>query len=296
MTMAPMTSRISAKAILLAACLAAPLLPAAPALALVVTIPGTAQNTSKPSGTPGNDSAWQVVQLPSVVNASPVTGTPPYDAWIPVNIPAPWLGSGLPPGPGTGTDNNNGVTIGSNTYRWISPGRNAQEIAPCAPIGSPYATDPSTFIACPPGGPVSSYSYILRQDFTIPVAGNYVVNLGLTADNKGEVYINGLIDQTNTQNPIISGGTLIGTTDNSAGSQGRLTDISNLTYLNAGTNSAYIVVQDYQLFTGVVATEFTITTYDAPGPLPLFGAGAAFGWGRRLRRRLGAGSSPAPIR
>lgn len=289
MSVASTSSNFFGKAVLLAACLVAPLLPSTPALALVLTIPGTAQNTSKPIGTPGNDSAWQVAQLPSVINPSPpspTTGTPPYAPWIPVNVPAPWLGSGLPPSGGMGSDNNNGITIGGNTYRWVSPSRSAQDFAPCAPIGSPYSTDPSTFIACPAGGPVSSYSYILRQDFTVPVAGNYVVELGFTVDNKGEVYINGLIDNTNTQNPTITGGTLIGTTANS---MGELTDISNLAYLNAGTNSAYLVVQNYQSFTGILATEFLIITYDAPGPLPLFGAGAAYGWSRRLRRRLRSG-------
>ena len=30
-----------------------------------------------------------------------------------------------------------------------------------------------------------------------------------------------------------------------------------------------------------------------PGPLPLFGAGAAFGWSRRLRRRVQSGSLKA---
>lgn len=33
--------------------------------------------------------------------------------------------------------------------------------------------------------------------------------------------------------------------------------------------------------------EFFIATAQVPGPLPLFGAAAAFGWSRRLRRRLG---------
>jgi hypothetical protein len=31
-----------------------------------------------------------------------------------------------------------------------------------------------------------------------------------------------------------------------------------------------------------------------PGPLPLFGTAAAFGWSRRLRRRIGAASTSAP--
>ena len=30
---------------------------------------------------------------------------------------------------------------------------------------------------------------------------------------------------------------------------------------------------------------------DVPGPMPLFGAGAAFGWSRKLRRRIGSGSA-----
>ena len=34
-------------------------------------------------------------------------------------------------------------------------------------------------------------------------------------------------------------------------------------------------------------------TYGVPGPLPLFGAGAAFGWSRKLRRRIGATKATA---
>jgi hypothetical protein len=273
-----------------AACLALPLLAAAPALALVVTIPGTGQNSAKPIGSAGTDSAWQVVQLPSVVNGSPTTGTPPYSAWIPANVPAPWLGSGI--NSGVGTDNNNGVTIGANTYRWVSASDNDREFAPCAPVGSPYDTNSSNFITCPTTQPYSAYSYILKQDFTVPVADTYVVDLGISGDNESMVYINGLIDQTNTQNPTITGGTFIGSSEQAAGNLGRLTNLSSNVFLNAGTNSAYIVVRDYFAFTGVISTQFTITTYDAPGPLPLLGAGAAFGWSRRLRRRLRAGAKP----
>ena len=35
---------------------------------------------------------------------------------------------------------------------------------------------------------------------------------------------------------------------------------------------------------------FTVQSYEVPGPLPVVGAAAAFGWSRRLRRRLGAKS------
>jgi len=271
-------SRANGLALTAAACLALPLISEAPALALVVTIPGTAQNSTKPIGSSGSDSAWQVVQLPNVVNSTPTTGTPPYSAWIPANVPAPWIGSGI--SSGVGSDNNNGVTIGANTYRWVSASDNAREFAPCASA------------PCPTTPPFSSYAYILKQDFTIPFAGRYVVDLGLSADNIAEVYINGLVDQTNTQNPTITGGSLLGKTDQTIGNLGRLTNISNDVVLNAGTNSAYIVVRDYFGFTGVISTQFTVTTFDAPGPLPLLGAGAAFGWSRRLRRRLRAGANP----
>jgi hypothetical protein len=39
-----------------------------------------------------------------------------------------------------------------------------------------------------------------------------------------------------------------------------------------------------------------LTPYSAPGPLPLLGAGAAFSWSRRLRRRVGRGQAPQPRR
>jgi hypothetical protein len=39
-----------------------------------------------------------------------------------------------------------------------------------------------------------------------------------------------------------------------------------------------------------------LTPSYAPGPLPLLGAGAAFSWSRRLRRRVGRGQAPQPRR
>jgi hypothetical protein len=38
-----------------------------------------------------------------------------------------------------------------------------------------------------------------------------------------------------------------------------------------------------------------LSPYAAPGPLPLLGAGAAFSWSRRLRRRVGRGQAPQPL-
>ncbi len=45
--------------------------------------------------------------------------------------------------------------------------------------------------------------------------------------------------------------------------------------------------------TDVDSAVMTISTSDVPGPLPLFGVGAAFAWSRRLRRRCRQDSSPA---
>ena len=43
-------------------------------------------------------------------------------------------------------------------------------------------------------------------------------------------------------------------------------------------------------------TNFSAPTASVPGPLPLFGAGAAYGWSRRLRRRIAGSpvSQPRP--
>lgn len=34
---------------------------------------------------------------------------------------------------------------------------------------------------------------------------------------------------------------------------------------------------------------------EVPGPLPIVGAGAAFGWSRRLRKRVGKASAATPV-
>ncbi len=44
---------------------------------------------------------------------------------------------------------------------------------------------------------------------------------------------------------------------------------------------------------GVFGRAANVDTVPTPGPLPLFGAAAAFGWSRKLRRRLGATKVPA---
>lgn len=52
------------------------------------------------------------------------------------------------------------------------------------------------------------------------------------------------------------------------------------------TNSSYAPSPDSEVY-------YFLALKAAPGPLPLLGAGAAFGWSRRLRRRLKSGQSCA---
>jgi hypothetical protein len=56
---------------------------------------------------------------------------------------------------------------------------------------------------------------------------------------------------------------------------GSLQDITTPGFLIDGTPTAGAMVQ------------YAIAAAPVPGPLPLFGAAAAFGWSRRLRRRIG---------
>ncbi len=57
------------------------------------------------------------------------------------------------------------------------------------------------------------------------------------------------------------------------------------------TDATITLDVDYSVTAGTVIVGTTASApVAAPGPLPLFGAAAAFGWSRRLRRRLVAGS------
>lgn len=227
-------------------------------------VSASGQTTSKPTGsTNGTDVNWSVIQY--ATNA----GSPPAAAQVPVNTPNPWIGSV------TGqSDDNNGSTINGVTYRWISPSTAINAASTSVPGNN---VNPNTGL--------SDYNYILRQTFNVTTPGRYWLSLNLIGDNEASFYINGSIVGGNTANPSISGGTLIGRSDATAGNLGRNYTVANWTTLNAGTNTAYLVVRDFGSFTGVLASNVTFTQ-DAPGPLPLLGAGAAFGWSRRLRRRI----------
>ncbi len=71
-----------------------------------------------------------------------------------------------------------------------------------------------------------------------------------------------------------------------------LSTYTGTVFLNAGVHSAYMVLIDRGNFTGAIIQQSSFTeSPPVPGPLPLFGAAAAFGMGRRLRRRLKAGQA-----
>lgn len=243
------------------------------AVTAVPTIYGTGVTASgqtgpKPSGsTNGTDVNWRIVQYPT--NA----GSPPAAAEVPVNVPNTWIGAV----PGQ-SDDNYGSEIDGVTYRWISASTAINAVSTGVPGNN---VDPISL--------KGDYNYILQQNFNVATSGTYRLSLNLIGDNQAWFYINGSIVGGNTATPTISGGSLIGSADTTLGSLSRNYFISNSATLNAGTNTAYLVVKDLGLFTGVLTSNVTFTQ-DAPGPLPLLGVGAAFGWSRRLRRRINSGA------
>ena len=266
----------------LAGCLVA----AAPARAVsaIPTLYGTGvsasgQTITKPTGsTPGTDANWQIIQYPS--NA----GSPPTAALLPTNTPNPWIGS-----VSGQADDNNGSTIDGVTYRWISSSPSADARSITVPGNNVTPPPPS------PYGGLGDFTYILQQTFNVTNPGPYQLSLNLISDNKASFYINGSIVGGNTTKPSIAGGTLIGSSDTGAGNLGKNYTIANWATLNAGVNTAYIVVEDLGQFTGVLSSNVSFSQ-DVPGPLPLLGAGAAFNWSRRLRRRLQAGSTLTAVK
>lgn len=61
-------------------------------------------------------------------------------------------------------------------------------------------------------------------------------------------------------------------------------------FASLGINSGTYI---WQWDTGSGTDSFTLNTVPVPGPLPVLGAGIAFGWSRKIRRRLTSRSRPA---
>lgn len=161
---------------------------------------------TNPNSTAGIDANWKVVALPQGYTP---TETLPYNAYVPLT---------------SGIYNMNiyqtGYTVSGKTYYWIAPKNNAKEL-----LG---------------GG--AYYNWIVQQTFTVAQSGFYDLNFSGAGDNAISFYINGVIDTTVPLLPTITGGTQIGAKHNSFTALGTF---SGVTYLNAGVNTASMVMEDY---------------------------------------------------
>ncbi len=126
------------------------------------------------------------------------------------------------------------------------------------------------------------------------------------ADNTANQVPSGLtIEITSSTNTVPGGWPIFGAADYSSGegfttSNGQIT-AANVEFLGQGNNYLYLgntgdyynELTDYNVTidnaSGNGPNSITFTPFNpssVPGPVPLFGAGAAFGWSRRLRRRI----------
>jgi gliding motility-associated-like protein len=112
----------------------------------------------------------------------------------------------------------NGYTVSGSTYYWIAPKADASSLRN------------------------GNYNWIVEQTINVPSAGFYDFNFTGAGDNAISFYINGVVDTTDLDFPTITGGTKIGNTHNSFTTIGSFV---GTTYLNAGLNKAYMVMNDF---------------------------------------------------
>ena len=221
----------------------------------VLTLPVRASliyGTGQGSSLGGRDSYWDLVALPASWTNAPASV--PYDAYIPTAVPGVFVGGGNP---------QSGVSFGGGvTNYWIAP----------------QASDASLI-----GG---NYNWIVAQQFVIPVAGLYNFSFSGAGDNELDFYINGSIGNYlgDSNRPTIFGGSQIGTR---AGGFSFLTTFTGQAYLNAGTNTAYMVLWDYGGSTGALIQQSSFSVVPGPGTwaaAALLVGGAAFvRWRRRAK-------------
>ena len=144
-----------------------------------------------------------------------------------------------------------------------------------------YWLAPNTTTASMQGG---NYSWIVAQTFVIPVAYEYNFLFQGAGDNAISFYINGSITGTNTENPGITNGTKIGGTWNDFGSIGTF---KGTAFLNAGTNTAYMVLNDFGGNTGALITQSSFSIVPEPGTWAgaalLVGAAGYVRWRKRAK-------------
>jgi hypothetical protein len=181
-------------------------------------------------GSPGGrDSNWRIVAAPGSFTP-PSSQTTPYDSYILSSVP--WVFIGGSPAPWSGGGPQTGVTFNGTTNYWIAPTSSSASIA---------------------GG---NYNWIVAQDFNVEQAGLYDFNFNGAGDNELDFYINGSITSYlgDPQRPTITGGTQIG---NRAGNFLQIWNFTGSAYMNAGTNTAYMVLWDYGGDTGALIQQST---------------------------------------
>ena len=213
---------------------------------------GTGQEAS-----PGTrDSNWQIIAVPE-------SWTPPeaipYSAFVLTNTPGVFIGGGSP---------QTGYVFSGVTNYWIAPA----------------STDASLI----PG----NYNWIVAQTFNVDQAGYFNFNFQGAGDNELDFYINGSVTNYlgDSNRPTITGGTQIGTR---AGGFSYLTTFTNATpvYLNAGANTAYMVLWDYGGSTGALIGQSSFSSAAVPEPGTWAAAALLVGTAGFVRWRKRAKSS-----
>ena len=198
------------------------------------------------------DSYWQIVAVPA--SWTPPSSLP-YSAYVIPSAPGVFIGGGNP---------QSGVTFNGVTNYWIAP----------------HNSDASLV-----GG---NYNWIVAQTFVVDQAGVYSFNFQGAGDNELDFYINGSIGNYlgDSNRPVITGGTQIGTR---AGGFSYLTTFTGQAFMNAGTNTAYMVLWDYGGSTGALIQQSSFAPAVVPEPgtwaaAALLAGGAAFmRWRKRAK-------------
>lgn len=223
---------------------------------------GSGEGTDPSSGVQ-RDLYWKIA-------AVPVTFTPPdsqslgYAAYVQQYIGANWYGSlntGFP------KSLYNGYVNSGTTSYWIAAQGSVDQLA---------------------GGidTVYNYNWIASQTFTITTAGTYQFNFQGAADNFMSFFIDGTPTNTNTDTPIISGGTQIGPRH---GGFNVINTFTGSMFLSAGTHTAYMLLEDAGFLTGAIIGPSFFQAVPEPSTyaLGVIGAVVTACCVRRRRNRTG---------
>lgn len=179
------------------------------------------------------DTNWLVLaSFPAFV--PPGGQTYPYQAYTYTVVPQNWNGTG-----GWGL-NQVGYTNADGTFYWIGP-----------------QPTPDSALPFP-----QQYGYIIGQSFVAAEAGLYNFSFAANGDNLFSFFINGSISTNDPMKPTIVGGTQIGET---SGDFQNIKILSGSAYLNAGTNWAYVVVDERGFSTGLLVAQ---STFEAAPAVP----------------------------